>query len=218
MEASQVGLPFSPEGGKGKKYERPPKLRRVVSISASMSAPVFYKLLQSGNVTALLDTRLSRSYDTARFTHEGDFPYITGLHNIEYVYAPQFAPTREMRDVFDTTFKSAKGPDRDPNAWTNFLREYERLLIERKPLQDPAIKRVLYGEHEAVAVLCACPHHDDCHRSYATGIMVNYIEGLELRVVYPDKVPSHASPRRYRLEDFPHAGLRANARQSGSRS
>lgn len=213
METSQVGLPFSPEGGKEKKYVRPPKLRRVVSISTSMTAPVFYELLKKENVTAVLDTRLSRSYDGARFTHEGDFPYITKLHGIDCVHAPQFSPTSEMRKVFDDTFKSAKGPDRDPNAWTDFLRTYERLMVERKPLQDLLIKSVLYGPHEAVAVLCACPHHDDCHRSYATGIMANYIDGVELRVVYPTaKEPNHASPRRYRLVDFPHAGLRVNAR------
>lgn len=213
METSQVGLPFSPEGGKEKKYVRPPKLRLVVSISSYMPAEIFYRLLKERNVTALLDTRLTRNYDGAHFTHESDFAYLTAMHGIEYMHAQQFSPTQAMRKVFDETFKSAKGENRDSKAWTNFLQSYEQLMIERKPLQDQAIKKVLYGPHEAVAVLCSCQHHDDCHRSYACGIMVNYVDGLSLDVAYPtEHEPNYKSPRRYRLTDFPHAGLRKNGR------
>lgn len=86
-------------------------------------------------------------------------------------------------------------------------------MQQRKPLRNEILReKILYGVFESVAIVCSCRHHDDCHRSFATGMIATLLPGVEQRVVYPgDREPPRSSPRRYRLHDFRWADLKANA-------
>ncbi len=198
-----------------KKHPALPHLTSICSLSTALRAEEFFDLVKRHEITLLLDTRLSPSYKGAGFADGKDLPYFARLHGIEYFHAPTLAPTKEIRSDLDATFKSIKSaPDRDPTAWTRFLEDFETLMLERKPVRSEEIQQILRGHHSAVAVLCACQHHDDCHRSYVCGMLVRCFEGLELKILYPKKPPSPSYPRRYRLHDFPNAGLLTNVPKS----
>ena len=205
-----------PEGEK--KYEKPPKLRTVCSISCSMSARDFIGLLKKEGVKAVLDTRVSRNYRGTGFqTSEDDFRFLCEASNIDYYVVGTLAPTTEMRQRLADTFKEVKSAaDRDPKAWTTFLESYGNLLRERKPSRNPPLANIINGDYEAIAIVCACRHHDDCHRSMACGLMTTLFPDVGLKILYSGKEPPpRASPRRYRLKDFPWAGLKAES--SGGR-
>ena len=198
------------------KFHEPPTLRKVCSISCSMPARDFIKLLKREGVKAVLDVRVNRNYRAAGFQGaEDDFRFLCELTGIDYHVVHSLTPTAEMRKQFGDTFKFVKrAEDRDPEAWTNFLVDYENLLKERKPFRHSPLIDIIYGDYESIAVACACRHHDDCHRSMACGLIENLFPEVKLKVLYPNnKVPSRASPRRYRLKDFYWSKLRAEKRR-----
>jgi len=182
-------------------------------MSLSGRARGFFDQLAKKQVTLVIDTRLSPSYQGAGWTDGKDLPFFCKCFGVRYLHMPLFAPTKEMRDEIAARFTDASPTDRDPRAWTKFLEQYESLMIERKPTRSKEFQEILNGPDQAIAILCACPHHDDCHRSYTCGMIVASYRDLSLGVLYADnKVPLPKSPRRYRLKDFPLAGLRANPR------
>lgn len=196
----------------GKKYEKPPKLHTVCSISCSMPARDFIGLLKKEGVKAVLDTRVSRNYRGIGFqTSEDDFRFLCESCGIAYHVVETLAPTTEMRQELAKTFKDVKKPaDRDPKAWTTFLESYAKLLRERKPSRNPPLADIISGNYEAIAIVCACRHHDDCHRSIACGLMTTLFPEVKLKILYPGgEAPPRTSPRRYRQKDFPEAGLKA---------
>ncbi|MBD3311207.1 MAG: DUF488 family protein [Candidatus Magasanikbacteria bacterium] len=195
------------------KLEKPPHLRAICSISCSMPARLFFGILKKNQVTMIMDTRRTRDYrGRGFFTSEDDFRYLCKCHDLVYKVVRELSPTREMRATFADEFKFVKkAKDRDPMAWTNFLRSYEDILRSERPLRQGRVHDLLYGEHRVIAIICACQHHEDCHRMLATTMMARYLPGVELKILYPeDKEPRRSYPRRYRLEDFPHFGIQAD--------
>lgn len=209
---SQTDL-FSGSEKKVPQYQPPPNLRRVYSLSCSMPAREFFRIVRSESIQAILDTRINRTYRGRGFsTLEDDFRYLCEVHDVAYFVVESLSPRNEIRQRFARDFKEVKrAADRNPRAWTEFLEGYEARLQQRRPLRSGLLHNILYGDYEAVAIICSCRHHDDCHRSFATGLIATLLTGVEQRVVYPgDREPPKASPRRYRLRDFPWAGLKAN--------
>jgi len=207
-------LPFPDTGKQLPQYPAPPTLKRVYSLSCSMPAREFFGLLMAEGIQAVLDTREHRTYRGRGFaTSEEDFRYLCERHEMPYFVVESLAPSREIRERFARDFKDIKrAADRDPQAWTAFLEDYQVLLQQRRPLRSGQLHDILYGDFESVAIICSCRHHDDCHRSFATGMIATLLPGVELRVIYPnDEEPPKASPRRYRLREFPWAGLKPNA-------
>lgn len=206
-------LPNSPADPKLPQLPRPEKLRRVCSISSGLSARDLVGLLRENDVTAFLDTRVNRSYRGRGIaTEEDDLRLLLELAGIQYFVVESLMPTHEMRSEFAEVFKDVKNTnERDPSAWTRFLEQYEQTLVHRRPLRTHQLQTLLYGEHRSIAVSCACRHHDDCHRSYACGMLSTLLPDVELRILYPDgRAPAPSSPRRYRLKAFPWANLPPN--------
>ena len=175
MAEDQLDLLNLQETKETPKLEKPPLLRVVYSISCSMPARVFFQMLEDNFVTLIMDTRRTREYRGKGFyTSEDDFRYLCERHRIVYEVVEDLAPTKDMRSVFANDFKFVKkAVDRDPAAWTNFLREYENLLRKQRPLRQGRVHDLLYGDHPAIAVVCACQHHEDCHRMLATAMMAS---------------------------------------------
>lgn len=196
------------------KFPQPAHLCRVCSVSCSgMSAEQFFSMLRFAGVTCLLDTRIGKTYRGTRFAHGDDLPYWCSLHQIDYLCADVFCPTREMREAFATAFKDVKkAADRDSMAWTNYLLTYEALMQERKPFKTDMWRELVQSRHRTIAIMCSCARHDDCHRSYAVGMIQRFITGVTAEELYPDpgNLPKLASPRRYRRQDFEFAELLAN--------
>lgn len=208
-------LLFSETGKQLPQCPRPETLRRVYSLSCSMLAREFFRLLRAEGIRAVLDIRENRTYRGwwGFSSSEEDFRYLCELHDIVYFVVESLAPSKAMRSRFARDFKDGKREsDRDPNAWTEYLQQYQALLHQRRPLRSSPLHDILYGDFEAVAIVCSCRHHDDCHRSFAAGMIATLLPEVELKVIYQDGLePLRASPRRYRFQDFPWAGLKANA-------
>lgn len=193
----------------------PPVLRTICSISCALDARDLVGLLRENEVSAFLDTRVGRSYRGKGIaTHEDDLRFLLELAGISYEIVPSLMPTREMRSEFAARFKDVKrAPDRDPEAWTTFLSQYEQVLQQRRPLRTEQLRSIIYGNHQSIAIACACRHHDDCHRSYACGLLSTVLSGVEQRILYPGGTPpKHSSPRRYRTKAFHWAMLDSNNR------
>ncbi|MFC1787990.1 DUF488 family protein [Patescibacteria group bacterium] len=200
-----------------KALERPPHLRSIYTISCAMKAKDFFDLLKKFEVKVLLDTRLTRTYRHVRFATEDDLRYFCQVHEIGYQVMPELMPSDELRRTLAKTFSEVKpAKDGDPQAWTNFLRGYYRLVAtERKVLrEDGVLRQLLYGEPQAVAIMCACRHWSDCHRSVVAGMLQRFIQGIEVAHLWvkdsKHQRPTFKSPRRYLLEDINGAGLKAD--------
>lgn len=216
-----LGVPAAAPVPGGKTLDPPPTVTKVYGISCGISAEAFFGLLEKYGVGLVVDTRLSRTYQGARFADGGDLPYLCRAHRLDYTAVEELAPTRALRDELATTFTDVKkAGDRDPEAWSRFLRKYASLLIERKFLRvDGPTHHLLFEQkHRAVAFLCACGQPDDCHRSVLLGMLGRFVRGLETGQLQPSVLhrdgiedPAFKGPRRYRVEHLPAAGLRANA-------
>lgn len=227
--SSQSSLPLGPPvagpGSGPKKLGAPPTVTHVYGISCGMRAEAFFRLLAHGKVSLLVDTRLSRFYQSARFADGDDLAYLCRHHGVEYTAEPELAPTKDLREDFAQTFADVKkGEDRDPEAWTRFLEGYARLIVtERKFLRvGGPTHRLLYEQkHRAVAFLCACGQPGDCHRSVLVGLIDRFMDGVRTGQLMPTQLreelfsdPTFKSPRRYRVRRVPSASLEANAPKS----
>ena len=208
----QVLLNFASQCEVKNHLAKPPRLKYVFSLSCNLRAREFFRLVKTNQIDAVLDTRVSREYRGPYFSsNEDDFRYLCECNNVTYKVIESLSPTKEMRTVFANRFKDVKSAaDRDPMAWTVFLQLYQANLIERKVISNSPLNEILYGDFESLAIVCACKHHDDCHRSYACGLLSTVLPGVKTRILYPGDEPSRSSPRRYRLADFPWANLTAN--------
>lgn len=201
--------------------DRPPHLRRVVSVSLSGPVKPVFTGLASLGVTALLDTRLTPTYPgrysaAGVFNSQADLQYLCECHpTIGYHYAEQLAPTSEARKAFFDSFKNPKlnASTRDPMAWTNFIQAYITQLSKTKPLKQGSVRDIIYGSHEAIAIGCACPNHYDCHRRVACAIFETYIPEIEIEIFYPGNEPQRASPRRYIETDFQYLGILSDTKR-----
>jgi len=60
------------------------------------SAEQFFKLLTENKVKKLIDIRLNNKSQLAGFANAKHLPYFLKLHNIEYEYKPELAPSKEL--------------------------------------------------------------------------------------------------------------------------
>lgn len=229
---NQSSLPLDPPAAGPasgpKKLEAPPTVTHVYGISCGMPAEAFFRLLAHGKIGLLVDTRISRFYQSARFADGDDLAYLCRHHGVEYAAEPELAPTKDLREELERTFTEVKkAQDRDPEAWSRFLEGYARLLVtERKFLRvGGPTHRLLYEQkHHAVAFLCACGQPEDCHRSVLVGLIGRFVEGVRTGQLMPTQLKDDAfgdqaykSPRRYRVRRVPSAGLEANAPKAAMR-
>lgn len=182
-----------------------------------MSARHFFETLRAERVTMLVDTRQTTTYRDARFAHGDDFVYACGRHDVGYTHVAELAPTADLRATYHRV-ADGKSASRDERAvaWTAFLKGYAKLVAtDRKILREGSpLRELLYGPHKSIAFLCACPHHEDCHRRVLLGMVARHVAGVGIANLSPEGVggfaPSLKTPRRYLLEPIPSADIPAS--------
>ena len=60
------------------------------------SAEEFFKILKINNIIRLIDIRLNNKSQLAGFTNVRHLPYFLKIYDIEYLYRPDFAPSKEL--------------------------------------------------------------------------------------------------------------------------
>ena len=114
------------------------------------SAETFFTRLKGTGVQRIVDVRLNNVSQLAGFAKKEDLRYFAkAICNIEYVHAPDLAPTQEMLDAY----KKRKG------AWNLYERDFLELMRARR-IERSASSDVVDGS----CLLCSEEKPQQCHR------------------------------------------------------
>jgi len=114
------------------------------------STETFFTRLAEAGVTRLVDVRLKNVSQLAGFAKKDDLRYFAKvICGIEYVHAPDLAPTADILDAF----KKHKGD------WELYERQFLDLMRARH-IEDQDRRDVLDGS----CLLCSEETPDHCHR------------------------------------------------------
>ncbi|MBW2090274.1 MAG: DUF488 domain-containing protein [Deltaproteobacteria bacterium] len=113
------------------------------------SAEEFFKILKSNNVTRLIDIRLNNKSQLAGFTNVKHLPYFLKIHDIEYLYRPDFAPTKELLNGYKN--KSI--------SWKEYKIGYNKIIVQRN-----IIEKIDWNIFNNSVLLCSEPTAEQCHR------------------------------------------------------
>lgn len=130
------------------------------------TAEVFFMLLVRNKVKKLIDIRLNNKSQLAGFTNNKHLPYLLKIHNIEYKYMPELAPTNELLNSYK----------KNKISWKDYEKIYNDILTTRK------IKDIVKIEQFADAVLlCSEPIAEQCHRRLLAEYLYNNFENIQIK-------------------------------------
>lgn len=113
------------------------------------SAEEFFKILKSNSTIQLIDIRLNNKSQLAGFTNVKHLPYFLKIHGIEYLYRPDFAPSKKLLD----------GYKKKAISWDEYEVEYNKILTERN-----VIEKIDWNIFYDAVLLCSEPTAEKCHR------------------------------------------------------
>ena len=113
------------------------------------SAEEFFKILKLNNIIQLIDIRLNNKSQLAGFTNVKHLPYFLKIHGIEYLYRPDFAPSKELLNGYKN--KSI--------SWKEYEIEYNKIIVQRN-----IIERIDWDIFNDSVLLCSEPTAEQCHR------------------------------------------------------
>ena len=114
------------------------------------TAEDFFEMLRKSGTKRVVDVRLNNISQLAGFAKKNDLIYfLEKICNVEYVHAPELAPTKDILD----DYKKKKGD------WKIYEKKFLTLMKERK-VENTLSKQIISDG----CLLCSehKPHH--CHR------------------------------------------------------
>ncbi|MBN1969152.1 MAG: DUF488 domain-containing protein [Candidatus Delongbacteria bacterium] len=133
---------------------------------AGKSAEEFFTLLVSNNVKCLIDIRLNNKSQLAGFANSKHIPYFLKLHNIDYIYKPEYAPNKELLDDYKK---------RRIN-WQQYEKRYYQILKHRDVLNN-----IDWSIFDNSVLLCSEPNAEMCHRRLFAEMLANKNEKILIR-------------------------------------
>lgn len=130
------------------------------------SAEEFFTLLTENGVKKLIDIRLNNKSQLAGFTNAKHLPYLLQLHNIDYIYNPKFAPTKNLLD----------GYKKKEISWENYEKIYHQILIERDIL-----KKISTDDFKNSVLLCSEPTAKQCHRRLVAEYLADSFDNINIK-------------------------------------
>ena len=127
---------------------------------AQKSAKEFFTLLTKNKVRKLVDIRLNNKSQLAGFANAKHLPYFLKLHNIEYEYKVELAPSKEL----------LKGYKDKLVSWEEYVKIYNQLLVNRDILKNISVETL-----DDIVLLCSEPTAEQCHRR----LMAEYLAVLD---------------------------------------
>jgi uncharacterized protein (DUF488 family) len=117
------------------------------------SARQFFGLLKSSGARRVVDVRLNNVSQLAGFAKRDDLQFfLKEVCGMEYVHAPELAPTAEMLDEY----RKLKG------GWAEYEKRYLDLLVRRRVEESLSKEIVADG-----CFLCSEDQPHQCHRRLA---------------------------------------------------
>lgn len=132
------------------------------------SAEEFFKIVTSNHINRLIDVRLNNKSQLAGFTNVKHLPYFLNLHNIKYLYRPEFAPTKELLNGYKN--KSI--------SWRDYEVMYSNILTERN-----IITNISWNIFDNAVLLCSEPTADKCHRRLLAEYLAQRNHEIEIKHV-----------------------------------
>jgi len=133
---------------------------------AQKSAEEFFTLLTDNNVKKLIDIRLNNKSQLAGFANAKHLPYFLKLHNIDYEYKPEMAPTKELLD----------GYKKKEISWLEYEKVYNEILSDRDILKNISI-----NELDDCVLLCSEPTAEQCHRRLAAEYLAKNSNNMKIQ-------------------------------------
>jgi len=129
-------------------------------------AEVFFGRLTKAGVRRVVDVRLNNVSQLAGFAKRDDLRYFRrAIGGIDYVHAPELAPTQEIMDAF----KKKKG------GWSAYEKAFQALLEERRP--EDIFPKDLFDN---ACLLCSEDKPEHCHRRLVAEHMAKQWGGVEI--------------------------------------
>jgi len=142
------------------------KLKLFTIGFTKKSAEAFFKLLKDAAVQRVLDIRLNNTSQLAGFAKQNDLRFfLKALCNIDYVYLPDLAPTREILDAY----RNSKG------GWDLYEREFLKLLSDRQIENKISKDLIHYG-----CLLCSEEAPNHCHRRLVAEYLLQKWGNIEI--------------------------------------
>ena len=114
------------------------------------NAETFFEILLQNGVKRLIDIRLNNKSQLAGYTKSADLQYfLRKMANIEYIYMPIFAPTKDLLRKYQ----------QKQVGWKEYEEEYKRILDDRKVLDS-----LDYSIFDNAVLLCSESTAECCHR------------------------------------------------------
>ena len=138
----------------------------TIGFTKTSASDFFGRLLDSG-AKRVVDVRLNNVSQLAGFAKRDDLAYF--LHRIcgmEYVHAPDLAPTKEMLDAYR----------KEHRDWATYEREFLALLGERRIEEDPSVRQAVADG----CLLCSEDTPEHCHRRLVAEYLQRHWGDLEI--------------------------------------
>ena len=130
------------------------------------SAEEFFKILKFNNVIRLIDVRLNNKSQLAGFTNAKHLPYFLKIHDINYLYHPDFAPSKELLNGYKNKLIS----------WKEYEIEYTKILINRNITEN-----IDWNIFEDSVLLCSEPTAEQCHRRLLAEYLAQRNNTIEIK-------------------------------------
>lgn len=131
------------------------------------NAQTFFVKLKKEGVTKLIDIRLNNVSQLAGFAKRDDLIYfLREICNCDYLYIPEFAPTKEILDAYKT-----KQID-----WDEYVLRFSKLIKDRK------IENIITAEElNNSCFLCSEPTPEQCHRRLIAEYFNEKFKDIEIK-------------------------------------
>lgn len=131
------------------------------------NAEHFFELLIRNNVKRIIDIRLNNKSQLAGFAKGEDLSYLLPkIGNIEYVYKPEYAPTKDLLDRYRDKIID----------WNAYEKEYVKNLKERDILKD-----IDWALFDSACLLCSEEAADMCHRRLLAEYLADANKSIEIK-------------------------------------
>ncbi|MCY3914349.1 MAG: DUF488 domain-containing protein [Chloroflexi bacterium] len=138
----------------------------TIGFTKTSAADFFGRLLDSG-AKRVVDVRLNNVSQLAGFAKRDDLAYfLREICGMEYVHAPDLAPTKEMLDAYR----------KEHRDWATYEREFLALMDDRRIQETPSVRQALADG----CLLCSEDTPEHCHRRLVAEYLGRHWEDLEV--------------------------------------
>ncbi|MCF7809688.1 DUF488 domain-containing protein [bacterium] len=134
----------------------------------------FFKLLVDNQIDVFVDIRQRRGVRGALYMFANKLRLVAKLEELRilYLYAKQYAPDKELREIQKRQDKDDKVLKRERAQMSNdFVNEYIKNVIEQNPIVDliEEIKELSGNQFPRFCLCCVEAEPEACHRSIVAG-------------------------------------------------